>query len=409
MSNLSKTVKISRVREILALIAVFLLVIIPKGGFKVSGIPITWGYIYLGFLFMILVWSLKSSFIINQKTLICYLATLPFIAYFVIHLSIIGYDGSFGNLIAFFVSFVFLPFLFLILLSGVLSRINLDYFENLIYKAVLIVSIYGIILFAYKQLRGSYIEIPYLTVNSGDIGELEGKYNQRGNIFKLISTYNNGNIFGVCIMMLFPVFYRRYKKKHELYIVILALFLTLSRTVWIGLILFFLIKYRNRIWKLIRVYLIIIILFFLLSSLLLTQYFQYGSLGNFILDANFGGRIYQIREALSFSFFGIKTYVGIDEIVYLSMYKQFGLVGLLLFFLSMFFPFYVYIHSKTRNRVYFTGVIIYWVLCASDGCMLFLPTLAFYYFIVCMSLVTPNPPYEKEITESIDVNPVLPD
>lgn len=409
MSSLNKTVKISRVREILALIAVLLLVVIPKGGFKVSGIPITWGYIYLGFLFVVLIWSLKSSFIINQKPLICYLATLPFIAYFVIHLSIVGYDGNFGNLVAFFVSFVFLPLLFLVLLSGVLSRINIDYLEKLIYKAVLIVSIYGIILFVYKQLRGTYIEIPYLTVNAGDVGEMELKYNQRGDIFKLISTYNNGNIFGVCIMMLFPVFYRRYRKKYELYIVLLALFLTLSRTVWIGLILFFLIKYRNRVWKLVKVYLLIIVLLFLLSSLLLTQYFQYGSLGNFIMDANFGGRIYQIREALGFSFFGVKTFVGIDEIAYLSIYKQFGLVGMVLFCLSMFTPFYVYIHSKTRNRVYFTGVIIYWVLCASDGCMLFLPTLAFYYFIVCMSLVTPNPPYEEKVAESVNVNPVLPD
>lgn len=392
MSSLNKTVKISRVREILALIAVFLLVIIPKGGFKVSGIPITWSYLYLGFLFTVLLWSLKSSFIINQKTLICYLATLPFMAFFIVHLSILGYDGTFGNLISFFVSFGFMPLLFLVLLSGVLSRIDLGYLEKIIYKSILIVSVYGIILFIYKQAFGQYIEIPYFTINAGDVGEIGDKYNRRGDIFKLTSTYNNGNIFGVCIMLLFPAFYKRCKNKIHLWIVLLALFLTLSRTVWIGMLLFFMIEYRSRLLHLIKVYALAIFFLFMLSSVLLTTYFQYGSLNNFLLDTSFGGRIYQIREAFSFSFFGVEPYEIINEIVYLSIYKQFGLVGFLLFCFSLFAPLYVFLHSKTRNTTFFTGVFIYWVICASDGCMLLLPTLAFYNFAVCISLVTNDSP-----------------
>jgi hypothetical protein len=388
MSSLKTVIKISTLRNAFAFIAIVLLVVIPKGGFKVSGIPITWGYLYLGFLFMVLFFSLSKNFIVNQKALICYLATLPFLVYFTVHLAVKGYDGTFGNLVAFYTSFAFMPLLFLVFLSGTLARIDIDYLEKLIYRAVLIVSVYGIFLFLHKQILGRYIEIPYITVNSGDLGELEGKYNQRGNLFKLISTYNNGNIFGVCIMLLFPVFYKKYRKKWELAAVLLALFLTLSRTVWIGVIVFFLIEYRKKLLELIKVYAVVLVAVFVVSSFLFTGLFQYGSLGNFVTDTSFGGRIYQIKDALGFSWFGAEVYNVVNEIVYLSIYRQFGLIGFILFCISMFLPFYIFSYSSKRNWTYFLGVIVYWVLCASDGCTLFIPTLAFYNFVLCMSLVT---------------------
>lgn len=388
-----------KIRNFLALIGVILLVIIPKGGFKIANIPITWSYLYLGLIFSIIVFSIKSTFKVNQKTILCYLSTLPFVIYFIIHISVFGYDGTLGTLIAFGVSFIFIPFLFLILLSSPLRKIDINYIEKLIYNAILIISIYGILLFIYKQFVGSYIEIPYVTINADDAGTLESKYNQRGDIFKLISTYNNGNIFGVCVLMLFPVFYKKQKNIFHLLIVCVALLLTLSRTVWIGMVLFFLIEYRSRLLKLIRVYALIISLLFLLSSVVLTSYFQYGSLSNFIFDGNFGGRLGLIRNSSGLSLFGSEPFVIIEEVVYLSIYRQLGLTGLVLFCISLFMPFIVYRYSyKAKNGIYFTGILIYWVLCMSDGCMLLIPTLAFYYFIICMTFVTQNVAKSEYIT-----------
>lgn len=380
----------TNLREILFLIGVFLLVIIPKGGFKIAGIPLTWGYLYLGLLFFLAIFIIlnKYKFHINSKHYMCYLATLPFVFYFSIHLLIFGYEGTFGNLIALYISFVFLPFLFFIVLCSFLAKIDSNYIEKLLSKAVFLISVYGLLLFVYKQVTGSFLEIPYFTVNASDLGELSrSKFNQRGSVSKLISTYNNGNIFGVCTLMLFPVFYKNTISKIKIFLVILALILTLSRTVWIGLLFYFLIIYRNELLKLTKVYLAGGLLLFFIGSIIMTRYFQYGSLEGFILDSNFGGRILQIREVNGISLFGSKVYDAIEEIVYLSIFKQFGIVGLVLFCISFFAPAYLFLQTKNNTYVYFLGIITYLFVCLSDGCMLLIPTLAFFYFICTMTFI----------------------
>lgn len=167
-----------KIREYLFLLATILLIFIPKGGFKLAGVPITWGYLYLGFLFLLslLIILDKKKFLVSSNHFLSYLATLPFVLYFSINLFFRGYDGTLGNLIAFYVSFGFIPLCFL-LLSPFIKKINRPYLDTLISKAVFWVSFYGILLFLFKQLTGHYIEIPYITVNSGDLGTLEDKYN----------------------------------------------------------------------------------------------------------------------------------------------------------------------------------------------------------------------------------------
>lgn len=382
-----------KIREYLFFIAVLFLIFLPKGGFKIIGVPITWGYLYLGFLFLLSIVVIldKRKFLVRSKHFLCYLATLPFVLYFSINLLFRGYNGSFGNLIAFYVSFAFLPLLFL-LLSPFLKKIDFDYIENQISKAVFLVSLYGIVLFAYKQLTGHYIEIPYITVNSGDLGTLEGKYNMRGSLYKLISTYNNGNIFGVCMLLLFPIFHKKNQSKIKLAVVILALLLTLSRTVWLGLLFYFILIYRDKIFKLIKIYAFLGFIFFIFATLLMNRYFQYGSLSGFILDSNLGGRINQIRQFTGISFFGSQTFNFIEEIVYLSIFKQLGIVGLLLFCVSFFFPVYIALTTKNNNYYYLLGTITYLFICLSDGCMLYIPTLAFFYFVSAMIFIPKNSP-----------------
>ena len=102
---------------------------------------------------------------------------------------------------------------------------------------MLLVALYGIVLFVYKIVTGDWIEIPFLTINYGDVGLMDYKHiNRGGDIFKLISTYNNGNIYGVCMLMLLPFYEQCEDKGWKTLIVKASLVLTLSRTVWIGLV-----------------------------------------------------------------------------------------------------------------------------------------------------------------------------
>ena len=246
---------------------------------------------------------------------------------------------------------------------------------------------YGIILFIYRQTTGDYIEIPYFTINAGDMGELEYKYNQRGNISKLISTYNNGNIFGVCMLMLFPTFYSLEKSKIKISIVIIALILTLSRTVWIGLAIFFIIKNRKRLAELVKIYLYVGIIMFLFSTIILSKYFQYASLYDFIFDGNLGGRLTQVRNFEGLTLFGSEVYKEVNEIVYLSILKQLGVIGLLLYCFSFFMPIYMYFNTKDNRKEYVYGAIIYLIVSMSDGAVLYIPTLVFFYFICTMAFI----------------------
>ena len=95
----------------------------------------------------------------------------------------------------------------------------------------------------------------------------------------------------------------------------------------------------------------------------------------------------QIREVNGISLFGSKVYDAIEEIVYLSIFKQFGIVGLVLFCISFFAPAYLFLQTKNNTYVYFLGIITYLFVCLSDGCMLLIPTLAFFYFICTMTFI----------------------
>lgn len=382
-----------RMVEILFSIGVFLLIIIPKGGFKVAGVPITWGYLYLGLLFLIIG---RYIFIKNQKhsiplkLLICYLASFLFFVFFILHLFFFGYEGKKGDLIAYLVNFGFLPFLFLIIFPPYFSLLSQNFINKLICKAIFITSLYGIILFVVKNIFKTDIEIPYFTINAADVGDVADKYNQRGNIMKLISTYNNGNIFGVCTLMFFPLFYYNTQKKYKIAIVIFALTLTLSRTVWLGLLFFFVIVYRNKIFNLLKSLILVLISISILSFFFFSSKFQYGSLSGFVLDSNLGGRISQVRKSLEFSFLGVKPFSNVAEIVYLSIYKQLGLIGLLIYLIAFLTPIFLFFKTKNNNFQYIVGVIIYVFVSISDGCTLYIPTLAFFSFIVAMSFIKNN-------------------
>lgn len=381
------------VQKVVAAFLVLFLLVFPKGGFKVAGVPITWGYLALGVLALWLPFALargRMESVAGVRLLILALL-VPFQVVSWLALLANGTSGI-GFAISFVVTFFFLPLVLVLVLGVHLDRIHLPFLFRMIRLAVLAVAVYGIFLFIYKLTTGSFIEIPYLTVNSGDLGTLEDKYIDRGGVFKLISTYNNGNIYGVSILMLLPLYTWLERNVLRTTIVKLSLVLTLSRTVWVGLIAYELLQrlyVRRASFRTV---------FLLFSSLVLVGVGVWYSLDligvdvSFLFDRRLGGRIGQWRELDQTTLLPQVRFVSILEIVYLSVLHNFGVLGLAFFLLGMTAPLVLHLLGCTPmgrteyKRSLAAGIAVYLFVAMSDGAILYIPVMAIYWFLVSLLL-----------------------
>jgi hypothetical protein len=371
-------------------LAFLFVVVFPKGGVKIAGIPITWGYVILGVsaLFLIL---RKEKIKIETSRLNKLIAFIPLQILFIYKLVMFGQDNL-GFTISFITSFFFLPFCFYVLFAKSIDNFDLEFFKKFLKESLFFLSCYGIFLFFYKIAYGSFIEIPMLTINLHDAGTLETtKCIDRGNgIFKLISTYNNGNLFGVCCLMWLPLYYLAEKSEVKKLIFRLALLLTLSRTVWYGAIfaeiLYYLYtcKIEKRMWMKLG----LILSFYFSSIFFITQFLN--RYENFLTDTSLGGRSQQLLILKNFSLMPSKSFFGILEMVYLGVLDEFGLVGIIAFLIAMLAPIFI---NKNGNRALLSGLMIYLFVAISDGTILLIPTMAIYLFLASLLSRPPLPSY----------------
>lgn len=363
------------------LLILFLLVF-PKGGFKIGELPITWGYLLLGATSLT---SFLKPLRISTLRLESILLTIPFQVVIALTLFLNG-TTSIAYAIALLITFFFLPFAFYISLSDHIDTMNLDKFLLYLKRGILFLACYGIALFVYRIATGEFFEIPFLTSNFNDLGLLDTKCNLRNDtVSKLISTYNNGNIYGLCLLMLLPLYSRAEKSGWKVTLVKLSILLTLSRTMWIGLILnelfvgLFLSK--NGLKNILALIAIIASLLFLLHL------FGYG--WDFIWDESLGGRLDQFNVLSNLHFFSPHPFEGITEIVYLGVLHSFGVIGLLTYLLAVCGPLLL---SFTRKNGLATcircGLGNYLILSCSDGAVLLIPVMAFFWFLSSLSTRT---------------------
>lgn len=381
-------------------LVVFLLVlfclVFPKAGFKIGTIPITFGYILLSITF-ILVFILDGPRLlqsVDKNRLLVTSLTLPFALYGLIIFYFVGYD-EIGFVISFFVNFAVFPIAFVYILSIRFDKLDMNYLFGMVRHSILVISIYGIFLFFYKSFTGSFIEIPYLTVNSGDLGALESKNISRGDYYKLISTYNNGNIYGVCLLMLLPLFDYIETGFVKRLIVRISLILTLSRTVWIGIFSYEIARLLLSRKKSVS-FLLSSLAFFIISIYAISQIL--GAIGyssDFLLDKNLGGRAESLN--INPTLIPELPFNNISEIVYASVLESFGIIGLILFSFSFFSPLLIFVSSIRNNPLgaykkrIISGIILYMLLCFSDGAMMLIPTMLIYWFLVALLLMKQKP------------------
>jgi hypothetical protein len=380
------------------LLVLFLLVF-PKGGIKVGAVPVTWGYLLLAFStipFLVqLGFGARMRF--ARPRLAAVGALIPFQLVIWGTLLVQGAEGM-GFAVALVASFFFIPLAFLLAFGVYLDRMELGPLFRLLRLGILLVAGYGIFLFFYKLRTGHFIEVPYLTVNAGDVGGLEDKYIDRGGVFKLISTYNNGNIYGICMLMLLPLYAWLEKSTLRQGIVKVSLVLTLSRTVWVGMILYEVLQrvYVKRVSARALAYLAVglaIVVGGVAYSLTLI-----GQDVSFLFDRKLGGRLGQLGAFETAGLLASAPFESISEIVYLSVMESFGVLGLAAFVTAMAAPLglqalgAIPFANSGYKRSLAAGLAVYLVVAMSDGAILLIPVMAIYWFVVTL-LVSDNASY----------------
>jgi hypothetical protein len=382
--------------EWMALLLVVFFVAFPKGGFRAGPIPITWGYILLAIAIMAALpfWLLRANFRFLPEEWFAGTSGLPFLVVIVIAILTKGIADA-GSTVQMFISFGVLPLAMVFLFPACIThQVSLDWTLKLMRGCMFFAAVYGIFLFFYHIEEKKFIEIPFLTVNAGDAGQMEStKHIDRGGLFKLISTYNNGNVYGVSTLILLPLYDFLEPRKWRRYLIRAALILTLSRTVWMGMLALQFMYFLREFFKDASAFPTLRLGRSVKSALLLLPVGIFIGTGMAILssrgvagvlDPNLGGRLEQIQALDKVRLFPFAPAQGFAEVVYTSAAVYYGLLGLVGMLWVLFLPLWLVRLKRLRQNklgiAAWMGLMLYPVLGCIDGAMDFIPVMAFYWF-----------------------------
>ncbi len=169
--------------------------------------------------------------------------------------------------------------------------------------------------------------------------------------------------------------------------VIFSLILSLSRTVWIGLlfsqcITALLGNKKPEYLKLLTGSLVAILVILIIT-------YSCGFNIHFLFDQNLGGRTEQLQTVHSISIFPDRPFYGFGEIVYLSVLSNFGITGLFTYLICLSGPIFLTLAhqpiSLPHKRI-LCGLVNFLFISMSDGALLYIPVLAFYWFLSALAL-----------------------
>ena len=385
-----------RLLETIVALLVIFLVLFPKGGVKLAGAPLTWGYLVLAvtavpaLVYRMLFLPLRM----NAMAMAAMASVVPFELVFLYSYKANGY-ATLEYLISLLVNFFALPFLFLFVYPMYFPAMNRGRFVRLFCGCVFWAAAYGIFLFFWRPLTGHLIEVPLLTVNLADYGQIElTKHIARGAFLKLISTYNNGNVYGVATLLLLPLYSLLERSRARRLTVRLALLLTLSRTVWAGLVVEQLLSLARPVIEMMLTFPRVNlqramkpILFVAGTAMaILAALFASSYSLSFLFDPTLGGRLGEIASLGSSTWLPSLPLNGFAEVLFASALTNYGYVGLATLLLLFLFPVALVVarpalvRDPVRNAAA-KGLVLYVIVASSDGATNLIPVMAFYWFV----------------------------
>jgi hypothetical protein len=377
----------------LNLIALWMNLVFPKAGFYVGSIPITLGYVALGFgSFGVILKLLFREYGLSRAELVAILLLFGNALFQVLTVIFRGSSTETSVLFGHLTSLSVIPIFALLSGGYILRQVSREWVYRMMFWALVIVTVFGFVNFVGLNVYKKMIGIPFLTFTGSEF-DVSTKFIDRGNAIKLISTYNNGNIFGVnlliwCNLVLygFPVVVKKSRKWFFLCLGVFVravLLLTLSRTVWIVMVfneVFLRVVVSRRVNQILSVVFVLTLL--LVLVFVAAGFFAKNPL-DFIFDSNLGARRSQLDFNLSL--WPNQAFAGTAEIVYAGMLSNFGVFGLGLFVLTWAWP-AVIAPIDFEGRLVQAGLFAYLLALGADGAFFYVPTQATYWFVVAFAL-----------------------
>jgi hypothetical protein len=371
----------------------FFVILFPKGGVEMGGLPLTWSYCLTGFWFVIICLKFLKKGDCGSSVF-RFALIFPFLI--LAGATVYGFgSSSVGMTVSLFVSSGYMSLLLCGIGPSFYRGFPTSTIGEVVRWAIGLVAVYGIVNFITTSIFNLVLFVPYLTTGVSEVEDLMLKYNMRGGgISKLISTYNNGNIYGVAILLLLPLADHLCLKKSNIFWLVsrVSLVLTLSRTVWVGLLVYELFSafympgkgWRNAL----RILMVLGCISF--GAFLVILVIGYDV--DFLFDTTMGGRIDGEMSLSEIGFFATGPFVGIAEMTYLGVLSGFGWLGLLAFCVQFFSPILImFFRSRLPKLVpakcALVSLVVYYVVSLSDGGYLYTP-IALYYWLVAGFFLT---------------------
>ncbi len=398
----------------LLLITIFFNIWFPKAGIKLAGIPMTVGNVF--FIILLVLWF--GTVVLRRKSIKFpepALLLMYSIIYFIFKYTYIALiNNNFTSSVTYIIPLIIYPFALFIAYEVLDNESKKEKVINIIRYGFYFLCFYALLQFV-VGIGGC--DIPGLTVNLSDYREMGTQwYMQKSNgtdesNSKIVSTYQNGNLFGINLIFIYSLiyYYLKHKKKEKelifsLILFIMCTFLTLSRTCWLGIVLFIFIeiimKREKNKRSLVRKG---IILFFCVISLFLVFNFMpsvtnrflgtdkddwismSGRTEGFINVINSileNGNVFLLILSILIGPKGVISYWGVAfEMFPTSLFAQTGIIGMILIY-----AFYINAVLKLDKNNYISGGIrsslIIWLIIGIIECGYWLPPTALNIFIL---------------------------
>ena len=370
--------KFSRPITALTALAVFWMFALPKAGFYLAGTPVTFGYFMLAALAALQVLRMTTRPLrvcgdhLTLGLLLCSLGTIELTTF-----ARYGYD-SIGSLASIVVSSLLMPVLSILAAHWTIERLGLPRLLKVVGYSLLVVAGYGLLSFLVFNTAGVLVGIPYITTTGGDLSEIMLRHNLRGPVIKMFSTYNNGNVLGVNVLLWGPLVATSLQTQMAFRTVCL---LTLSRSVWVGLLVYesLTAAISMKIW---RWFAGLVLLGMLIASVYGASRWMGLDPLAFLTDRQLGGRVQSIQNNLHRGLSSQTNWP--SESFYASAYLSFGPAGLVLMTLVLLFP----IVRGGRSNLAIRGRIAmatYLVVASAESAYNLVPTQMSYWFVAAIA------------------------